>query len=702
MHDPSNPNSISSNNIKCIKREDSGNLWIGTTGGGINYFNVKTKQFKRYQRNQQDIFSLHNNDVYALMIDLEENIFVGTKKGIEKLMKGNVKFEQVSSINDVLCLYEDRFGRIWAGVDDVGLLKYNAEKNIFEPYFQEYLKFCIRTMLFDSNDNLWVGGDNGLSFFNLEDSTFINYTRLDGLPTNLIMGILEDNYKNLWVSTPAGLVKCTGAVSTPDNFEIKIYTTKDGLQNKHFLNFSYYQNESGELFFGGVDGFTMFNPDSIKENQYAPRIAFTNLNIFNIPVKPGQKIMGKVILEKTINQCKEIALNYKHSIFSIEFAALHYAYPESNQYRYRMYPFEKEWNYSDASRRFATYTDLPHGKYIFMVNASNSDGVWSEESKNLIINILPPFWRTLWFKILIILAIFISGILYYYYKINLIRKQKEKLEILVENRTQEISEKNNLLKDQTKILESQKEELLIQKDMLKDLNLMKDKFFSIIAHDLKSPFQSIIGLSEILNQKFDEITESDKKGYVNAIYYSSKNVYDLLENFLCWARFQFDHLSFHPDEFDLSEIIDKTKIIYTSNIEKKNISITENYKTGTKVFADPNMIEIVIRNLLSNAIKFSNRGGKIEIILSGKSNKKLFSIRDNGIGMSQEEQKNLFQMDKIFSKQGTENELGTGLGLIICKEFVEKNGGEIWVESVQNKGATFYFTLTVGKRSSNT
>ncbi|MBN2215237.1 MAG: hypothetical protein JW723_13450 [Bacteroidales bacterium] len=714
MKEPGNPCSINSNNVKYIVREKSGNLWVATYRGGVNYFDVRSECFTSLSEIVEQSNPMQSGNVYSLALDDMENLWIASDRGIDLYRKHENILENVFTIDEVLCLYKDRHNRIWAGVEDVGLFRYSEDNSTFIKWYDQYITFCVRTIHFDENDNLWTGGDNGLTFINTKDSTFIRYTQADGLPTNLIRGILEDNNNNLWLSTSAGLVKCTGIIDHPEDLQIRVYTARDGLQNNHYLSYSYYKISTGEMLFGGTRGFSIFHPDSLVNNPYEPQIALTGLIIFNKTIEPGQKIKGRVILEKTLNQCDKITLSYKHKIFTIEFKALHYANPQENHYKYMLYPFEKDWNHSDASRPFVTYSNLPGGTYVFKLISANSDELWNEKPRELIIRILPPIWKTIWFYILLLLVIISSVILYYYNRIKSIQRQKEKLEQMVAERTKTITSMNQILKKQTielrnknSILKEQKnqitqqatelkrneEELLLQKEMLQDLNSMKDKFFSIIAHDLKGPFQGILGLVELLDKNYDQFSYHEIKKYFNTIFNSARNFYDLLENLLCWARNQMNRIPFSRSKFDLAEIIQKNRVLYEESRIRKNISISEQYESDTMVHADMNMIDTVVRNLLSNAIKFSNNAGRIEIKISKKADMKIISFKDTGIGMNSNIRNDLFKIDKSISRQGTADELGTGLGLIICKEFIEKNGGEIWVESETGKGSTFFFTL---------
>jgi ligand-binding sensor domain-containing protein/signal transduction histidine kinase len=717
MMQPGNRCSIKSNNIKNIEIEKSGNLWIATYKGGVNYFDVKAKCFKELAEVTHPGNKLLSDNTYDLVIDDEENLWIASDKGIDVLRKQTKRTEKVMLMNKVLCLYKDKNGEIWAGVEDTGLFRYEKAKNRFLPVYREMINYTVRTILIDSENNIWTGGINGLTFLRPSDSTFVIYNKIRKFPANLIMGILEDGNKNLWVSTTAGLIKCVGAVSNPLNFTTHNYTLQDGLQNNHFLSYSYYKCRSGEMLFGGISGFTMFHPDSIKDDPYPPEIALTEIRIFSNPVKIGQKVSGKIILKKALNQCSELILSYKHRVFTIEFTALHYANPSCNRYKYIMYPFEKEWNYTNASRSFATYTNLPGGIYSFKVFAANSDGLWTENPRELKIIVKPPVWKTVWFIILISAVAFLLLVMLYLRRIKAVELQKKLLEKKVEKRTRTIKEINDLLsknaeelRAKNKLLEEQKRqisgqakeleqkqaELIEQKEMLQNLNVMKDKLFSIIAHDLKSPFQGILGLTDMMSKTYDEMGDAERKSYLEIIHNASENFYNLLENLLHWSRTQLNHVSFNPVNTDIKNIINKNRILFEEQYSHKNIHVEEIYSSDTIVFADINMTETVVRNLISNAVKFTPEGGSITIKVEDYGNMKLISVEDTGIGMTREILDSLFKIDRPVSRQGTSGEPGTGLGLLICHEFVRKNSGEIWVESTPGKGSTFFFTLPAG------
>ncbi len=244
-------------------------------------------------------------------------------------------------------------------------------------------------------------------------------------------------------------------------------------------------------------------------------------------------------------------------------------------------------------------------------------------------------------------------------------------------------------------LEKKSNELSSLTESLKDLNASKDKFFSIIAHDLRSPFSALLGISDFMNQHIDELTHDEVKDFSSHLNRSLNGIFKLVENLLQWSRMQSGRIDFEPVKFNLSSLTDEIFELYKQSFKSKNISVVKNYDDELSVFADRNMINTVLRNLISNAIKFTHSNGKIIITAEEKDDFIEVCVADNGIGIGNEDKKKLFKIDETITTEGTENEKGTGLGLVLCKEFVEKNGGKIWVKSALGKGSQFIFTLPV-------
>ncbi len=228
---------------------------------------------------------------------------------------------------------------------------------------------------------------------------------------------------------------------------------------------------------------------------------------------------------------------------------------------------------------------------------------------------------------------------------------------------------------------------------LSELNATKDKFFSIIAHDLKNPFNALMGFSTLLIDDYDSFDDEEKKDLIKTMNDASENAYKLLQNLLEWSRSQTGSIKWEPDNIQIDKIVNETIGLLQNQAVNKNITIKGIIPANTYAFADENMITTVIRNLMSNALKYTSKGGEVKLYASSNNSHVEITVEDNGVGIRQEDIEKLFRIDVNFSTNGTDNEVGTGLGLILCKEFVTKNGGNIWVESEEGKGSKFRFTL---------
>jgi len=324
------------------------------------------------------------------------------------------------------------------------------------------------------------------------------------------------------------------------------------------------------------------------------------------------------------------------------------------------------------NQHFVHFTNLPAGKYKFHAKGSNSDGIWNETPASLNIIIYPPWWKSTTAYIFYLVFIILLVLIIVKRRERAMIYEKKILENEVSNRTTEIA---------------------LQKNKLYELNATKDKFFSILAHDLKNPFASLYSLSNLLKDNYETADEEDKIMIIEKISSSAKHIYSLLESLLTWSRSQSGFIKYTPVEFDISRLVNANLNLNQVQAEKKGIKLLNSTNGKLNVFADQEMINTIIRNLINNAVKYTNKGGTIEVKVHSSNDYLEVSVCDQGIGISQEDQKKLFQIDVKYKTPGTSNEMGTGLGLILCREFIEKNRGKIWVESELGKGSCFYFTL---------
>jgi two-component sensor histidine kinase/ligand-binding sensor domain-containing protein len=406
-HEPDNPNSLSTDNIWSVYEDKYGVLWIGNGGGGLNKFERETEKFTLYKHDPDNPNSLSDNTIWSIYEDKLGTLWIGTfHGGLNKFERETGKFTHYThnpdnpkslSDNSVFSIYEDESGTLWIGTVNGGLNKFNRQTGEFTQYKHEpdnpnSLNYDrVLSMLEYPAGTLWIGTHvGGLDKFDVASETFTHYTEKDGLPNNSVVGILGDDEGNLWLSTGKGLSKFNPETETFRNYDVS-----DGLQGNEFDGVkAHFRSKTGEMFFGGLNGFTAFYPEQVKDNPHIPPIVITNFNKFNENVK----------LDTAISETKEIKLSYKDRFFGFEFAALDYTNPQKNQYAYKLEGFDKDWIYS-GTRRYASYTNLDGGRYIFRVKGSNNDGVWNEEGTSIKIIITPPPWKTWWAYTLYVVAL---------------------------------------------------------------------------------------------------------------------------------------------------------------------------------------------------------------------------------------------------------------------------------------------------------
>ncbi len=725
-HYPNNNNSIGAGAIWSIFEDSRKNIWIGTWAGGLNLFNREKKNFTRFLNDADNPNSIGGNNIFGIIEDEEGYLWIACMNGglnrydyrtnIFKAYRADFQAENSISGDWVRTLFINSYGEFWISTS-VGVDVFDRKTERFIHFTHDAndstsISYNGAIVFFeDSKHNFWLGTEGGLNSFIREDSSFIFYQEEDGLPDNTIKGICEDEHGNLWLSTNKGISKFNDGIMRPDKPVFQNYSVSDGLQGDEFNRRSYFKDTDGYIYFGGTNGYNVFHPDSIKNNSFIPPVLITDFLLFNKPVVINEKDSP---LKKHISVAKQITLSHKQSVITFEFAALDYLAPEKNQYKYLMEGFDEDWHHV-GNKREATYTNLDPGKYIFRVKGSNNDGIWNEEGVSVKITILPPWWQTILFKILVILLTISLIIGFYYYRLNQLNRQKHRLQEMVAQRTREIEDKNTILikqthelneintileerqqriEEQAEELKTQAEELSNKNEKLLTLNATKDKFFSIIAHDLKNPFSSILGFCEVLTIRYDNYDDTKRKHLIGVIDRSAQNVFRLLENLLQWSRSQTGNITYTPEKFSLYDVVQSIYTLSENSLIEKGIKFTRKIPKDLTIHADKNMIITVIRNLVTNAIKFTELG-EITIIAQEDDTYTKVSVIDTGIGIRPEVIDKIFEIDKSKSTEGTRGESGTGLGLILCKEFVEKNGGTISVESEENKGSNFSFTVPI-------
>ncbi|MFC2138396.1 two-component regulator propeller domain-containing protein [Bacteroidota bacterium] len=539
-HDPNDNTSIGHDAVLCVFEDSDGNIWTGSYMGGLGLLDVNTGRFYTYRNDPNNPNSIAYDDVRFITEDHNKNLWIAAHgRGISKFDRVNNVFTNFTVnaedpdkriLNEWIWPLLIIGDNLWVGSVD-GLYSINL---ITEKVGRSFSKIPndptslsnnrIQCLFYDSKGNFWVGTEGGLNKFNTEDSTFTVYTKNDGLANDFIKSILEDEKGNLWISTNKGLCKFNAEVKT-----FKNYDSNDGLQGDIFVPRSAYKLNSGEFMFGGLNGYNIFNPKEIKDNEFIPNVILTNFKLFNKDVVIGGK---KSPLKKHISQSEEIELRYKQNVITFEYVGLNYIQPEKNQYAYIMEGFDEEWNYVGTERK-ASYTNLDPGEYIFRVKASNNDGIWNKEGASIGVVVIPPYYRTFWF--FLIIFIIISSIIITIVKVRskIIKEEKRMLEEKIQEAVDQVEEKKQEIESQNQaLLEKHKEDEIRNwasegmakfGDLLREDNKDLEKFSFTIISELSNYLDAQLGAIFIKNDDDPEEIYYELKG---SIAYGKQKVFE--------------------------------------------------------------------------------------------------------------------------------------------------------------------------------
>lgn len=681
-----------------LNRSDGGRtLWMTSEGDGLYRYDPGAEMIEKIIVDKSVPGINSTNYLFQFVQDEKNTLWIATETGLVNYdpstgkwrgFPGNSELEKILRTERMISVNIDTKGRLLIGSDRNGLLIFDPKTGVIKRYYFERRKpgtgFApsIRSIVFDSKGNTWLGTSNGLVKFN-ENGRSLHYTVASGLPNDMVYGILEDKRGYLWLSTNKGLSRFDPVKESFNNF-----TVDDGLQNNEFNTAAFAAAPDGTFYFGGIEGFNMFDPLKVSILEEKPDVVLTNLKLFSrdIPLQPG--VEGALLDTSTVFK-KFIRLNHSQNDITFEVAGLDINSNARILYSFRLDGYNDEWS-QPSLNRLINFTNLSPGEYTLLVKAANKDGIWSGETALMTIVITPPFWQTWWFILLTIAVVALSVYGSYLYRVRTIKLQNEKLEALIKVRTRELEEYKDILIGRQRDLES-------SNSALEEANRSKDRFFSMFAHDLKSPFYGILGYLDILHDEFDDLTESEKREFIGSVNRVSKDLYLFIENVLDLFRIELGRVSFMPEYFSPSLKIEPVLNILALNLSSKRLEVKVEIPPELVIYSDQHMFSTIVQNLVSNAIKYSNPGGIIKVTAETGEKYARFSVIDRGVGMTPEVCAKLFNRETVYSSEGTQQEKGTGLGLMICKEFVERNGGRIKVESQPGSGTTFSFTLPLRK-----
>ncbi|MEM9100868.1 MAG: two-component regulator propeller domain-containing protein [Pseudomonadota bacterium] len=714
--DENKPTTLSGKVIRGMAEDYLGYIWIGTQNSGVSRFDIYRDEYQTYRFNPDDPFSIPNDRVSAIYEDRDKELWVTTLGGLARYDRNQDYFityrhdaNDPNSIptNKPISLYHSSNGTLWIGSRDKGLIAYNKIKNTYKSYLHERYNIHsisnnrIRPLLEDSSGKLWVGTTHGLNRFDPITETFqrfhhkpndktsisddyifslhedksgriwvgtrrglnlyhndthqfTHFTQTDGLPNDNIYGILEElDQPVLWLSTNYGLSQLDLRSMTFKNFDVT-----HGLQNNEFNPPAALRTRSGMMIFGGIDGFNFFHPKAIKKNPLQPKVVITSVISEN----------NQLITNKPFELKNGIELSHTDQVISFRYAALDFTNSLRNQFRYRLNGFDDAWQYG-GNNQFVTYTNLDPGNYIFEVQGSNSDSVWSYNTASVKLKVHPAPWFTPWANLAYV-TIFLLLIWFYVH-----RHQRE----LAKER--EVATK------------------------LREVSALKDQFLATTSHELRTPMNGVIGTASLL---LETPMSNEQRELVEMIRISSENLLSIINDILDFSRIEAGKIELIHHPFSLTQLIEEVLDIFTVQAQANGIEMAYFIAKSTpdKVIGDSQRIRQILINLVGNALKFTQKGQvtlTIKSVITSKNSQSFlkFTIVDSGIGIPKDKMKSLFEAFTQVDASTTRRFGGTGLGLAISQRLVKLMQGKIWVDSQVNRGTSFSFHIPLVKHSTN-
>jgi len=664
-----------------VQSQTSGKIWIGIYDRGIIEYD-ETKPAGRRARllNRDSHPWISSQCIFSIMEDTERNTWFGTRNGITVLLASgegiNLDDYQLGSTPlsylSIVTMIQDIDGYIWAGTNNGGILRIKGDPSVENGLeFKKYIpgegtlnNVSVACLFLDREGRLWCGTEGGgLSLYDREKDLFLPVHQMLSLPGDAIVSIQQDTRGNLWLGSNAGLIR----LSIPEQIEeasYRLFTIADGLLDNEFNRNSAFTDINGEMFFGGHHGYNFFFPDRMSEDESFPPVMITDIKIYNTSWDQLDIREQKEISLFAPEYTDEIKLNYKRNNFDIEFAALGYASPSQIKYAYRLNGFDKEWQYTDATRRFAYYNNLEPGTYTFELKATNANGVWNEDQlKTIQVSIFPPPWKTTWaylFYLLILLLIGYGVFRFVRYRLKL-------------SQALHLAELEQAQRD--------------------EVNHSKLMFFTNVTHELLTPLT-------ILSASVDELKllTPQHTGHYKVMTSHINRLIRLLQQILEFRKAESGNLRLKVSQGDLVQFVKNSMESFQPLIKKKQLTFTFESDDIPPGYFDPDKWDKILYNLLSNAAKYNTPGSKVAVSLSysAENGSVTLSVKDNGKGMTEEEAKKLFKRfyEGNYRKFNT---IGTGIGLSLTKDLVLLHKGTIDVESSPGNGTTFIVSVCIRK-----
>lgn len=571
---------------------------------------------------------------------------------------GNKALEKYKVVND---FKEDRLHRIWVAATQ-GLFVYSpaSRRALFpkdlvkDEATQVKLNGPCKVLLIDHQGWVWVGTLNGLFVINPKDKSSRFFGRAEGMPNEMINGLIEDRYGNVWVSTPSGL--CRFQRLQDGEMKLMVFDSQNKLGKSNFGCMTVGHLAGGNLFFGTQDGYYIVNPADVKEMKYTGHPIFTSLRVNNQELVPGKEVDGRTILTSALSATEKLVLKHHENFITILFSGLNFDMPSHTYYKYRLKGMSDRWiemNPQDGVGR-ANFTDLAPGSYVLEVYSAGFDKVWSEQPATLLIAVQPPLWATWWAKLIYLL--FFIAILTWGYRWKMEQNRKR-----------------------------------MEDEKYKELEEMKYRFFTNISHEFRTLLTLIITpIGSILKRT----TDSETRHQLNDVSRNAGDLLQLVNQLLDFRKMEMNGERLNLQSGNLNEFIQYTTMKFMPLAEQKNIRLTFEDKTeGLFMYFDKDKVGKVLTNLLSNAFKFTKAGGKVNVclekcILDSRRCAHIV-VEDTGCGIPKEEQGHVFERFYRTEQDSSSQQIGSGIGLNMVYEYIQLHEGKVSLESEEGKGSRF-------------
>ncbi|MDD2438232.1 MAG: response regulator [Massilibacteroides sp.] len=671
------PGNVSKNleNIRSIYEDSNGMLWIGSNKGLCNYNPVNNhieSTLVKYGWEWKDVcYRMHEFHVGKLTVTNQFGI------GVIDLISGELKNIQMPEnyiTGSIRSITKDKKSNYWFVSGDLGMCKLTPRGELtYYTYKKDNFTDSKLYSLEIVGDTMWIGSNTGLMAFDLNKEKVVSrFFEVDGLSNNIIYSIVYVN-DELWMSTNRGLSR----------LHLRDFSIEKYLTDHHFMDDAFFYNSTGKIYFGGYDGFISFIPEEIPNNTLPSNPIITDLYLNNHKIKVGERIKGRTILANSINELKTLKLDYSQSSFSLVFDAFPFSYPDQTIFRYRLIGQSNDWILVPLQSNQAVFSSLQPDDYIFEVEASENGRDWSLP-KQLSLSIVPPFYKTTWFNTILISFILISLYIIQRIRVYTIKRWNVQLEQKIKEQTSSIEEQKN------KII-SQKEKMIVLNKCLHEADQAKLNYYTNLSHEFRTPLTIIMGNVETLKE------HGVNKFILKNIQRSSDRLYRLVDQFVDLNKYDHGELKLQVSNFNIVSFTKEIVETFNDYAQRKKIDINVlKAEENIPLWLDRDKTDKIIYNILTNAIKYTNEGGAVFVDFEKKNDGVVIKITDTGIGISEEEQKNIF--NRFFRSKKIETYIdGHGMGLTLVKALVDIQKGNISCSSKEGVGTSFNIFFRTGK-----